>query len=159
RVQNAPTAQPEPATRPAAPAPSGAYRAKADEAPPSVPPADGAAPSPASPPPLPPPPPRRVPRGLPDVEQLAATLQTQPPPPEAAPQPLATATGPATSGYRRGLLRGLVLAGALLVAYLGGQVWVASGQAPESVAAFLARIDGLRAGLQGALTGLFGGGR
>lgn len=110
----------------------------------------------------PPVPRRRVPRGLPDVEQLAATIQTAGQVPEAEEEAVTTlVTTPenvADDGYRTGLIRALSVAAALAFAYVGGTAWVGTGTAPGAVASMVAGVDGLRAGLQGAVDTVIGRG-
>lgn len=102
----------------------------------------------------PPVPRRRVPRGLPDAEQLAATIQTEVPAP--APAVIPAPVMPPQSGYRTGFLRALSVAAALLVAYVAGAAWVQSGRAPEAVVSLVGGVDHVRAGLQDAVTSILG---
>lgn len=95
---------------------------------------------------------RRVSRGLPDAEELAATIQTEVPAPAVIPVPASAAP----SGYRTGLLRALSVAAALLVAYVAGAAWVQSGRAPDAVVAVVGGVDHIRAGLQDAVASILG---
>ncbi|WBU60452.1 zinc-ribbon domain-containing protein [Paracoccus albus] len=105
---------------------------------------------------------RRVTPGLPDAEKLAGTIQTAQlaPPPivqerereATAPQP------PSRSGYRSGLIRGLSVAAALLLAYVAGAGWVQTGQAPDAVVSLIGGVDNARAGLRDAVDSVLGQG-
>lgn len=104
---------------------------------------------------------RRVTPGLPDAEKLAGTIHTAPPPIAPLPEREATAPQPpSASGYRSGLIRGLSLAAALLLAYLAGASWVQTGQAPDAIVSLIGGVDSARAGLREAIASVFGqGGR
>ncbi|MFV0410591.1 MAG: zinc-ribbon domain-containing protein [Paracoccus sp. (in: a-proteobacteria)] len=114
----------------------------------------------------PPVPRRRISRGLPDVEQLAASLQVKAPPPLppalAFPAPVPVASEdenePAASGYRAGLSRALGVAAAVIGVYLLAAFWAYGGEAPEPVSQVMSDIDSARAGMQDPAMGLAGQG-
>ncbi|MBA4492272.1 zinc-ribbon domain-containing protein [Paracoccus sp. S1E-3] len=114
----------------------------------------------APPPALPPVPRRRSVKMLPDAERLAATLQTQLPPPAdpptVSPAPAPTVAQFAPDGYRAGFSRALSVVAALLLAYVAGTAWVGTGGAPSPVVAAVAGIDAARAGLQDVARSLVG---
>lgn len=114
---------------------------------------------------------RRIPRTLPDVEQLAATIQT-----EYVPLSVETSVAEAAadksvddvrqtipenipkqnSRYITGFIRGLAVAVAFLIAYIAGSGWVETGQAPQTVMSLVSGIDTARTGLRDAVLTLVG---
>lgn len=104
---------------------------------------------------MPPVPRRRVVKTLPDVERLAATLQTQSSPTPDLPVAVVPPAG-AQAGYRAGFSRALSIAAALLAAYVVAAAWVGTGGAPAPVVSAVAGIDAARAGLQDAARSLIG---
>lgn len=121
---------------------------------PDVDPAPPRVPQDASAPDRPAVPRRRVSRDLPDVEMLAATIQTESAPPVAIVHPAAKTRQ--RSGYRGGLLGAISVAAALAVAYVAGVIWVNSGDAPASVQTLVNGVDHLRAGLHDAASAVLG---
>ncbi len=106
-----------------------------------------------------PPPRRRVAKALPDVERLAATLQTQPSIADAALAVSAPDERPpeaASGGYRAGFSYAVAVSVALLVAYVGAAGWVRAGSAPAAVVGVIGAIDNARAGLRDTTTQLIG---
>ncbi|MFV0291717.1 MAG: zinc-ribbon domain-containing protein [Paracoccus sp. (in: a-proteobacteria)] len=119
----------------------------------------------------PPVPRRRVSRSLPDVEQLAASLQhvegaptfplarTYPtpvpvPPPE-EPEPVLPER---SHGYRTGMVRAVLIAAVVLVIYAIAASWVSGGNAPAPVVLVVVGIDAARSGLQTVASLLIGRG-